>query len=157
MRVLFSQTFSFHDVGRLRHEVAEHAGSCGLHGVRLDDFVLAVHESVVNAVEHAGGHGRLRLWTIDGVIRAETSDRGAGIPEPYVDGDKQASGQACTGRGLYLIHRLCDATDLRTGPGGTRVLLTMRLPRGADLPVRRGMRRIRVVAPGDGHSGHFTA
>lgn len=157
MRVLFSQTFTTDDISGLRHEVAGHARSCGLHGVRLDDFVLAVHESVVNAVEHAGGIGHLRLWTADGVLRAETSDHGAGIPEPYVDGDKQASDQDSSGRGLYLMRRLCDAADLRTGPEGTSVLLTMRLPPAAGHPVRRGMRWIRVAAPGDGYSGCFTA
>ncbi|MEV5327111.1 ATP-binding protein [Nonomuraea sp. NPDC052634] len=157
MRMSFSQTFTSEDISRLRREVAEHAIGCGLHGVRLDDFVLAVHESVVNAVEHAGGIGHLRLWTADGAIRAEISDGGAGIPEPYVDGDKQASGNASTGRGLYLMRRLCDTADLRTGPEGTSVLLTMRLPPAAGLPVRRGMRRIRVAAPGDGRSGCFTA
>ena len=157
MRVLMSQTFTPDDVTRLRREVAGHATRCGLHGVRLDDFVLAVHESVVNAVEHAGGLGHLRLWTVDGVITAETSDRGTGVPEPYASGDKQASGQETTGRGLYLMRRLCDAADLRTGPDGTSVLLTMRLPPVAGVAVRRGMRRIRVAAPGDGRSGCFTA
>ncbi|MFC7102896.1 ATP-binding protein [Nonomuraea rubra] len=80
MRTLIAQTFTLQDVSKLRHVVAEHAETCGLHGPRLDDFVLAVHESVVNAVEHAGGCGRFKLYTVDGVICSETSDRGRASP-----------------------------------------------------------------------------
>ncbi|MFC5822906.1 ATP-binding protein [Nonomuraea insulae] len=152
MSTLLTQTFTLQDVTRLRHAVAERARKCGLNGPRLDDFVLAVHESVVNAVEHAGGHGRFRLWTVDGVIRSETSDRGSGIPDGYVNGGKRPSDQSYTGRGIYLIRRLCDAADFRTGPGGTTVLLTMRLPH-----THQGMRRIRVAAPGGRAFGRFTA
>ncbi|NJP96238.1 ATP-binding protein [Nonomuraea sp. FMUSA5-5] len=157
MRTLIAQSFSLEDVSKLRHVVAEHAESCGLHGPRLDDFVLAVHESVVNAVEHAGGYGRFRLYTVDGVICSETRDRGAGIPEPYVNGGKRPSDSSYTGRGIYLIRRLCDAADFRTGPGGTTVLLTMRLPRRPGPDARGRMRRIRVTAPGGRPFGRFTA
>ncbi|GAA2842449.1 ATP-binding protein [Nonomuraea rubra] len=157
MRTLIAQTFTLQDVSKLRHVVAEHAETCGLHGPRLDDFVLAVHESVVNAVEHAGGCGRFKLYTVDGVICSETSDRGAGIPEPYVNGAKRPSDSSYTGRGIYLIRRLCDAADFRTGPTGTTVLLTMRLPRPAGLNSRGRMRRIRVTAPGGRPFGRFTA
>lgn len=157
MRTLIAQVFTLQDITKLRHAVSEQARSCGLHGPRLDDFVLAVHESVVNAIEHAGGHGRFKLWTVDGVIRSETSDRGAGIPEAYVNGGKRPSDESHTGRGIYLIRRLCDAADFRTGPGGTTVLLTMRLPRESGLTASGRMRRIRVTAPGGSPPGRFTA
>ncbi|MEW9549913.1 ATP-binding protein [Nonomuraea sp. NPDC050783] len=156
MRTLMAQPFTLHDLTKLRRTVAEQAERCGLRGPRLDDFVLAVHESVVNAVEHAGGHGHLRLWTVDGVIRSETTDRGTGIPDGYVDGEHRPSDQSYTGRGIYLIRRLCDRVDFRTGPLGTSVRITMRLPRGTGPATRGHMRRIRVAA--DGHPpGHFNA
>ncbi|WP_052422388.1 ATP-binding protein [Nonomuraea candida] len=157
MRTLIVQTFTLEDVSALRHEVAEQAAHCGLKGPRLDDFVLAVHESVVNAVEHAGGQGRLKLWTVDGVIRAETTDQGGGIPPPYVNGGSRPSDESYTGRGIYLIRRLCDGADFRTGVRGTTVLLTMRLPRPQDSEARTHMRRIRVSAPGGRPFGGFTA
>ncbi|MEV0379242.1 ATP-binding protein [Nonomuraea sp. NPDC050643] len=158
MRTLLTQPFSLIDVTKLRRAVAEHAENSGLHGPRLDDFVLAVHESVVNAVEHAGGHGHFRLWTVDGVIRSETSDHGSGIPDAYVNGGNRPSDQSYTGRGIYLIRRLCDAADFHTGPGGTTVRLTMRLPTGPDHGGTRGaMRRIRVTASGGHPFGRFTA
>ncbi|HEX4813790.1 MAG TPA: ATP-binding protein [Nonomuraea sp.] len=156
MRTLLAQPFALHDVTKLRRAVAEQAESCGLSGPRLDDFVLAVHETVVNAVEHAGGQGHIRLWTVDGVIRAETTDRGSGIPDPYVAGDNLPHHLKYSGRGIYLIRRLCDAADFDTGPYGTTVRVTMRLPRGPDRDARRRMRRIRVSAGGF-PPGHFTA
>ncbi|MFI7702981.1 ATP-binding protein [Nonomuraea sp. NPDC049480] len=156
MRTLLTQPFTLHDVTKLRRAVAEQAESCGLSGRRLDDFVLAVHESVVNAVEHAGGHGYLKLWTVDGVIRSETSDRGSGIPDAYVVGHSRPSDFSYNGRGIYLIRRLCDTADFRTGPLGTTVRLTMRLPPGPDFGTRRRMRRIRVSAGGH-PPGRFTA
>ncbi|MGW0802264.1 ATP-binding protein [Nonomuraea sp. NPDC002799] len=156
MRTLMIQPFALHDVTKLRRAVAEEAERCGLSGPRLDDFVLAVHESVVNAVEHAGGHGHFKLWTVDGVIRSETTDRGTGIPDGYVNGRRRPSDLSYTGRGIYLIRRLCDAADFHTGPAGTTVMLTMRLPRGPDRGLHAVMKRIRVTT--GGHSpGRFTA
>ncbi|TDC04857.1 ATP-binding protein [Nonomuraea longispora] len=127
MRTLLTQRFTLDDVSTLRRSVACCAERSGLSGSRLEDFVLAVHESVVNAVEHAGGHGHLRLWTVDGVIHAETTDSGTGIPEEYLDRHHLPSDFAASGRGIFLIRELCDAAEFRTGPRGTTVRLTMRL------------------------------
>jgi anti-sigma regulatory factor (Ser/Thr protein kinase) len=156
MRTLLTQPFTLHDVTKLRRAVAEQAESCGLSGPRLDDFVLAVHESVVNAVEHAGGHGYLKLWTVNGVIRSETTDHGSGIPDDYVAARHRPSELGYTGRGIYLIRRLCDTADFHTSPLGTTVRLTMRLPRGPELCTRQRMKRIRVSAGGH-PPGRFTA
>ncbi|MBB6553462.1 ATP-binding protein [Nonomuraea rubra] len=66
----------------LRGELPEaHAArERGLDGARLDDFLLAVDEGVVNAVVHGGGAGRLSLWCGNGVLCCEVSDQGPGIP-----------------------------------------------------------------------------
>ncbi|MFC4118687.1 ATP-binding protein [Nonomuraea zeae] len=157
MRTLLTQPFNFRDVTKLRREVAAQAANCGLSGPRLDDFVLAVHESVVNAVEHGGGHGHFRLWTVDGIIRSETTDRGAGIPDGYLNGHRRPSDMSYTGRGIYLIRRLCDTADFDTGPRGTKVRLTMRLPKGPDRSTHGAMRRIRVTATPQRLLGRFVA
>ncbi|NRQ37445.1 ATP-binding protein [Nonomuraea sp. NN258] len=157
MRTLLTQPFTLFEVTKLRRSVAEQASSCGLTGSRLDDFVLAVHESVINAVQHAGGHGHLRVWTVDGVLSAETRDLGSGIPDDYVSGQDRPSELAFTGRGIYLIRRLCDNVTFRTGPSGTSVRLTMRLPRAPGPGAARAMKRIRVSAGGAPRFGRFTA
>lgn len=156
MRTLMAQPFTLDDVTRLRRAVAVCARSCGLSSPRLDDFVLAVHESVVNAVEHGGGHGYFKLWTVNGVIRSETSDKGAGIPDGYVNGGISPLDLAQGGRGIFLIRRLCDTADFDTGPDGTTVLLTMRLPGGPERAAHEVMKRIRVMA-GCRPFGRFTA
>ncbi|SEM96763.1 ATP-binding protein [Nonomuraea pusilla] len=157
MRTLLARSFTIADVTPLRGVVASSAASCGLRGPRLEDFVLAVHEAVVNAVKHGGGDGHVRIWTVDGVIRAEISDHGSGIPGGYDHGRRQPPEHAHSGRGIYLINRLCDAADFRTGPDGTTVRMTMRLPRPASARHGRAMKRIRVMAEGGSRSGRFTA
>ncbi|MFG1946011.1 ATP-binding protein [Nonomuraea sp. NPDC048826] len=154
MRTLLTQSFTGAEVAALRKAVAWHATGCGLAGPRLSDFVLAVHESVINVVTHAGGRGHVKLWTMDGLLRAETVDHGAGIPGGYLDVHHRPPVTGFDGRGLYLIRELSDGVTVRTGPRGTRVEITMRLPR-PRVKRRSPMRRVRVVA--DGRPGGFTA
>ena len=155
MRTLMAQAFTRQEVTALRHAIGRQAAESGLCGIRLEDFVLAVHESVTNAVEHAGGHGSLKMWTCDGLLQAQTVDQGTGIPDGYLNGHGQPSGMSFTGRGIYLIRRLCDGVDIRTGPLGTTVEITMRLPRtprGSAPP----MKRVRVAMDAV-QWRHFTA
>src|ERR1051326_7266341 len=77
---LLLAAFDADRITALRHEVARCAVKAGLHAQRLEDFVLAVNEIVTNAVRHAGGHGRLRLWFQADTIRCEVTDEGGGIP-----------------------------------------------------------------------------
>lgn len=150
MRTLLAQRFTVEEVPAIRHAVAREATACGLTGPRLDDFVLAVHESVINAVSHAGGRGHVRLWTVAGVLRAETVDRGSGIPGGYLNGHHLPGETASDGRGIFLIRELCDDVVFSTGPQGTRVEITMRLPR-CRRPLSP-MRRVRVTAPRPGRN-----
>lgn len=157
MRTLLAQPFTVEEVTALRHAVARHATGCGLVSPRLDDFVLAVHESVINAVAHAGGSGHVTLRTVDGLLRAETIDRGSGIPRGRLNGHSLPGDSAFDGRGLYLIRQLSDGVMFSTGPQGTRVEITMRLPenRGRRLSP---MRRVRVAVTALGrHPGTFVA
>jgi serine/threonine-protein kinase RsbW len=154
MRTLLNQSFTLGEVTAVRHTVARLAAHCGLDGHRLDGFVLAVHESVINAVRHGGGHGTITLWAGDGLLRAETVDQGSGIPAGHLQGHRRPPGTSDTGRGIYLIRRLCDEVAFRTGPDGTAVQVAMRLPRHHGR-ARGPMIRVRVGVPG--HARHFTA
>ncbi|WP_202609864.1 ATP-binding protein [Herbidospora solisilvae] len=109
-------------VPAVRRDVAECAGAAGLSGVGLDDFVLAVHEAVTNAVRYARSPRVLRLWREGDRVLCEVSDGGPGI----------ASGPSRTptgGRGLWLMHRLTTIV-VSTAPEGTTVRLTVGLSRG---------------------------
>jgi serine/threonine-protein kinase RsbW len=120
---LLAQSFDAERVTAVRHAIARCAESVGLLGQRLEDFVLAVNEVVTNAVRHAGGGGRVRVWTEDGTIRCEVTDRGTGIPPDRLNGHELPPSFAVGGRGLWLAHALCDAVSVATGPAGTTVLL----------------------------------
>ncbi|MGW3353018.1 ATP-binding protein [Nonomuraea rubra] len=119
----------------------------GLDGARLDDFLLAVDEGVVNAVAHGGGGGRLSLWCGDGVLRCEISDRGPGIPARILAGACLPPPAAPGGRGIWLMRRLADEVAFTTGPGGTAVRLSMRLPPPAEAD-RRGPQALPGPSPG---------
>ena len=120
---LLAQPFDAEHITALRHAVARCAAGVGLFGQRLEDYVLAVNEIITNAVRHAGGHGRLRLWTEAGTIRCEVSDEGGGIPPDRLTGRELPPSFAVSGRGLWLARHLCDAVSVATGPAGTTILL----------------------------------
>jgi len=119
------QAFDRMGITTLRHAVRRIAAQAGLHGQRLDDFVLAVNEIVTNAVMHGGGAGRLRLWRDGRDVCCEVSDRGPGLPAGGHAGQLPHSSQP-RGRGVWLAHRLCDSVETATGPTGTTVLMRQR-------------------------------
>ncbi|WP_198168061.1 ATP-binding protein [Herbidospora yilanensis] len=109
-------------VPSVRRSVHDCAGAVGLSGVGLDDFVLAVHEAVTNAMRYAQSPRVLRLWCEDDRVLCEVSDGGPGI----------AGGPSRTptgGRGLWLMRRLTTIV-VSTAPEGTTVRLTVGLSRG---------------------------
>jgi len=120
---LLAVMFDAERITALRHEVARCAVSAGLNAQRLEDFVLAVNEIVTNAVRHAGGRGRLRMWLAGAILRCEVVDHGGGIPADEDEGTMLPPSYAVSGRGLWLARHLCDTLTVRSGPGGTTVTL----------------------------------
>ncbi|MGW0807860.1 ATP-binding protein [Nonomuraea sp. NPDC002799] len=115
-------------VGRTRHAVYARARLLGVSGERLGDLVAAVNECVVNAVEHGGGHGRLRMWPQDGKLVCEVADDGPGISAGVLDEAGLPATSEPGGRGIWLMRRLSDEVVFTTGPEGTVVRLSMTLP-----------------------------
>src|ERR1700760_3187647 len=83
---LLAAVFDADRITALRHEVTRCAIAAGLHAQRLEDFVLAVNEIVTNAVRHAGGHGRLRMWLVGPLLNCEVVDEGHGIAAQQDEG-----------------------------------------------------------------------
>ncbi|PRX43378.1 anti-sigma regulatory factor (Ser/Thr protein kinase) [Nonomuraea fuscirosea] len=129
---LLSMGFDGARLQATRHAVSGRARGQGLAGERLEDFLAAVNEGVVNAVQHGGGRGRLRMWRADGALLCEVRDTGPGIPDVVLDTESLPPCAAPGGRGIWLMRRLSDEVRFSTGPGGTVVRLSMRLP--ADAP-----------------------
>ncbi|MGW6786213.1 anti-sigma factor RsbA family regulatory protein [Streptomyces sp. NPDC054987] len=110
-------------------EVREYAEGWGrgtaLSPSRRGDLVLAISEAAANSVSHGGGKGTLRLWTVDGPaagVVAEIHDDGR-LADPLAGRRRPSLASADGGRGLWMIHQLCDLVEVRA----TEVGLTLRL------------------------------
>jgi anti-sigma regulatory factor (Ser/Thr protein kinase) len=135
-----SETFDAQRLYALRSTVAAHASALGLDEQRVADLVLVAHELASNAVRHGGATpehpGRLRLWLQGPYVVCEVSDNGPGLRGPGTAGLRAAHPSAASGRGLWIVRRVADQTDIATGPTGTVVTASLRLDGTAasDIP-----------------------
>src|SRR6516164_8206509 len=131
---LLDQEFDPGTLYALRAAVQAHAAQAGLSEDRVGEVVLAIHELAANAIAHGAGHGRLRMWERAGALSCEILDGGpagasgppgpagaSGPPGPFEAADPWP---AADGHGLWLVRQLADQLDLRSGPRGTRAIVT---------------------------------
>jgi anti-sigma regulatory factor (Ser/Thr protein kinase) len=109
----------------VRRAVEESAARSGLDAHRAADLVVAVNEAATNSLRHGGGEGVLRVWVDADVVVCEISDRGR-IGNPMV-GRQRRSLSEISGRGLWLVHQLCDLVEVRSGVDGTTVRMSANL------------------------------
>ncbi|SEH03121.1 Anti-sigma regulatory factor (Ser/Thr protein kinase) [Nonomuraea solani] len=121
-------SFTRADARHLRRSLATHVAGRGLSGVRCAEFVLAVHEGVMNVVEHGGGAGRVRLWRARHLLCCEISDGGPGIPTQCLDRAGMPGPDGECGRGLWLMDQLTDTVTVTSGLQGTVIQISVRLP-----------------------------
>ncbi|MFE9867868.1 anti-sigma factor RsbA family regulatory protein [Streptomyces sp. NPDC005506] len=94
-----------------------------LSAARRGDLVLAVGEAIANSVAHGGGRGTLRIWIVEGrTVVAEIRDSGR-LLDPLAGRHRPHPASAGGGRGLWMIHQLCDLVETRAAYTG----LTLRL------------------------------
>jgi anti-sigma regulatory factor (Ser/Thr protein kinase) len=108
----------------LRWLVGQAADKAGLGASRAADFVLAVHELATNTVRHGGGRGKLRIWREPDALICEVSDAGR-LDQPLAGRERPLAGQP-GGRGLWLVHQLCDLVQIRCFEAGSVVRVHMR-------------------------------
>jgi anti-sigma regulatory factor (Ser/Thr protein kinase) len=100
------------------------AATAGLPPERRTDWLLAIGEATSNSVRHGGGRGRLRMWRTDGAIVAEISDRGR-LTDPLT-GRRRPDPYAPTGgRGVWIMHQVCDLVEIRAAEEGLVLRLHM--------------------------------
>jgi anti-sigma regulatory factor (Ser/Thr protein kinase) len=145
---LLDQEFDSDTLYALRAAVQAHADHAGLSEGRTGDVVLAVHELAANAIAHGAGHGRLRMWDQAGTLSCEVVDGGpadsdahasppghAASPPGHASPDGHAAAEpwpSRQGHGLWLVRQVADQLNLRSGPHGTRAVITFALPLPRD-------------------------
>lgn len=94
------------ELSPLRQIVSAYATRAGLPADRSEDVVLAVTEIASNAIEHGSPPATARLWTTSTSMICQITDTGrytrplAGLlPPPSTQ---------FRGRGLWMVHQLCD-------------------------------------------------
>jgi anti-sigma regulatory factor (Ser/Thr protein kinase) len=134
-QVLLDLPFTEPGLVALRGAVAAHADRAGVPELVVQELVLVVHELAVNAVQHGGGSGRLRLLATPQAIRCEVSDDGPGMPDGLALPPARPPLYAMSGRGLWLAHTFAqDVRIVRRAGGGTQVTATILRSQPADLP-----------------------
>ena len=118
---LESLSFTTGGLGRVRTYVARRAQLAGLPRKEAMALVLAANEIATNSLQHGGGRGELRVWSENGSLICEISDRGhitsalAGRLPPALDG--------ADGGGLWLANHMCALVQIFSAPDGTVVRL----------------------------------
>jgi anti-sigma regulatory factor (Ser/Thr protein kinase) len=107
------------ELRRVRTRAEEFGRAAGLSDEAVIDLTLAVGEAADNAVQHGGGGGRLTMWCAGTGVVVEIIDAGR-LTDPLA-GRRRPSLNAPGGRGLWMIHQLCDLVEL--GPGVLRLHL----------------------------------
>ena len=133
---LLDQDFDPGTLYALRAAVQAHVGQADLSEERASEVVLAVHELAANAIAHGAGHGHFRMWALAGALSCEVVDGGP----PGTTGSSGTGGSpavadpwpAADGHGLWLVRQVADQLDLRSGPRGTRAIVTFALPPAED-------------------------
>ena len=114
--------FDLDSVTGVRENAAGKARRFGLDSDAVERFTLAVHEVMVNSVDHGGGGGMVRLWTEDDDLVCEVRDEGV-ITDPLV-GRRRPTPTQPRGRGMWMVNQLCDLVQVRSSAAfGTVVRL----------------------------------
>lgn len=107
------------ELAGLRRLVAGHASRAGLSPDRCEDFVLAVSEIASNAIEHGAPPAGVQLWAPSNSVICQITDTGldtkplAGLVPPPTSQRR--------GRGLWMVHHLCDRFYLWPQPTTVRL------------------------------------
>jgi anti-sigma regulatory factor (Ser/Thr protein kinase) len=102
-----------------RRGVVDVALEQGLAPDRVDDFVLAAHELMTNALRHGAAPVDARIWSNGEELVCRVSDAGPGVREPLAGWLPPPSTEPQGGWGLPIARQLADALEITSDGGGT--------------------------------------
>jgi anti-sigma regulatory factor (Ser/Thr protein kinase) len=105
----------------VRDLVTDQAKLAGLPEPRAVDFVLAASEVAANTLRHTQGGGTISLWITPAELLCQLDD--TGHIKDVLAGRRPPDHDHPGGQGLWLVNKVCDLVELRTGPGRTTVRL----------------------------------
>jgi anti-sigma regulatory factor (Ser/Thr protein kinase) len=113
----------------IRHRLSDWLRAADVPDALAADIVLVINEACTNCVEHAyRGHSVGTMLTevkvVDGEVRARVTDSGSWKTPAINPGN--------SGRGLVLMRVISDTMEIDSGPTGTTVDITFRLPTAAE-------------------------
>jgi anti-sigma regulatory factor (Ser/Thr protein kinase) len=118
--------FAEEGLADVRDTAGQWAQTAGLSPRRRTDWLLAVNEATGNSVRHGGGRGTLRLWRWADTLIAEVRDRGR-LTDALVGRRRPDPLSPAGGRGVWMMHQLCDLVEIRTPPSGLIVRMHLDL------------------------------
>jgi anti-sigma regulatory factor (Ser/Thr protein kinase) len=122
-----ARTLRYHeDLTSVRGLLTAAAQAAGLPPHRASDLIVAVSELAANTLAHTSGPGTLTLWGTGTEIICQVDDTGH-ITDPLAGRLRPDPAAGGGGRGLWVVHQLCDLVQIRTGPAGTTIRVHMRL------------------------------
>jgi len=114
------------DLAGVRGLVSADARAAGLGPSRVCDMVLAVGELTANTLAHTSGPGTLTVWATADEMVCQVRDSGH-ITDPLAGQLRPGPAKESGGRGLWVVHQVCDLVQIRSGPDGTIIRVHMRL------------------------------
>jgi anti-sigma regulatory factor (Ser/Thr protein kinase) len=146
--------FAKSELAGLRGALRRHAREAGLDRTRQGDLALAGDELATNSIRYGGGGGAMWIWCDGEQIHCEVRDEGQ-ITDPMAGRMRPAPDQI-GGRGLWLANQLCDLVQIRSGPQGSVIRLSMRIgPSGRSSVATASLSGSKPVSLADGSKSFF--
>ena len=89
----------------------------------IDDLVIAVSETVTNAMRHGRPPVRMRVWVAEERMLVSVTDAGPGPRDPMA-GLLPRTDRPAGGLGLWITHQACSHVSFEQQPDGYTVWLT---------------------------------
>jgi hypothetical protein len=146
------KAFAVGELPGLRAFLAAEAARLGLPDDRSLPFVLAVNEVATTVIRQGGGRGLLWVWAEDGELLCDIGDPEGRMEDRFLGcfpPRRHRPGEAA----MWAVRRLCHIVEIRSGAGGTRVRMHLKLDGSGEAGAPGESRREGAGGAGDAPVG----